>query len=384
MPSTWNIQRSTRSKGLYCQAVYGSGPSRATATLGYLTEEEASRALVNLRTYGDRLIQRDRSGKLLNLQEIRQAALATSETEIKKAVEAGERKDLNSFERLTLKDFVERVWMPVRSQEAAPKTVQRDRQVWGTIYPVLGDLKLHQLDTSKWTAFLASKETWGGRQRAITQVAYRMALRYAVELGIISEVHAFRPIKGSSVSSKEQVQPLTVEEVRKLLDGCLHPVHRALLALAFGQGLRPGEATALRWEDIDWTAGTVLVRGTKTDKARNTVPMTALTRRELEAFWKTKGLPTTGPAFTWGGAPIKSFKNAIRSAARKAGISRKVTPYVARHTFATIAVASGANQASVRAMMRHSSRSTILERAYERLNPQQMAEGMKSFPSFSL
>ena len=133
---------------------------------------------------------------------------------------------------------------------------------------------------------------------------------------------------------------------------------------------------------MDWSKGTVLVRGTKTDKARSTVPMTALTSRELLAWWKVSGQPVEGLAFLYRGEQIREWKHALASTAKRAGISKDVTPYVARHTFATLAVCSGSNQAAVRSMMRHTHRSTILERAYERLSQDQVAAGMANFPSF--
>src|SRR5262245_53530209 len=48
-------------------------------------------------------------------------------------------------------------------------------------------------------------------------------------------------------------------------------------------GLRVSEALALRWQDVDFDAGLLNVRGTKTAASRQPVPMTADLAAELRA-----------------------------------------------------------------------------------------------------
>jgi len=387
--TSWSLQRSTRAKGWYYQAVHGRGRSRRAVTLGYMTDSQADDAMAMLRSWGDRLLTVDEFNEpLLSNKQIKEAVLNDHPGQVEqvlRAVDQGMARQLiasGDLSRMRLTEFVDLVWMPVRRQEAAPKTVQREVEIWKVIKATLGHIPMSGLSMARWTRFLNSRDTWSGRTRSIAQNAYRCSLRYSVEVGAIEEVHSFRPIKGSTKPSRPPAEPLTLDEVPVVLDAARSHMHRALFAFAIGQGLRPGEATALEWQDIDWEGRLVLIRGSKTELSRQVVPMTPLAHRELMAFWMKEGQPSSGVAFTWAGKPIKLWRNAFITACRKAGITRRVHPYLARHTFATLSVAAGANPAAIRAMMRHTKRSTILEQAYTRLNPDQVRAGMAAFPSF--
>ena len=87
---------------------------------------------------------------------------------------------------------------------------------WPAILAVIGDVKVKNLDTAKWTSFLLSRP-WSGRSRAIVQQAYRTCLRYAHEIGAVEAVHTFRPIAGSNARTLEPGEALTPEEVPRVL-----------------------------------------------------------------------------------------------------------------------------------------------------------------------
>jgi integrase len=59
---------------------------------------------------------------------------------------------------------------------------------------------------------------------------------------------------------KEEVRPLTNEQVRKLLNTVQGDRLEALYVVAIQSGLQQGELLALRWEDVDLEARTVQVR----------------------------------------------------------------------------------------------------------------------------
>jgi integrase len=68
---------------------------------------------------------------------------------------------------------------------------------------------------------------------------------------------------------------------------------RALIAIFVFAGLRLGEALALRWEDVDLEAGTILVRKAKTDAGVRTVNLLPVLRNELAAYKATLEEPAT-------------------------------------------------------------------------------------------
>ena len=59
-----------------------------------------------------------------------------------------------------------------------------------------------------------------------------------------------------------KVHPLTLEQVRRLLDAAASSRLYAVWLVLVLMGLRKGDALALRWSDIDMTTGTMQVRRT--------------------------------------------------------------------------------------------------------------------------
>lgn len=376
--------------------MWGSGSARVAITLGYLDDDQAALAHRMIGELGDPdriawsswdkegvpcpppdkdALRRAVRNHLFDddINGLREHEAEQARQEVQRLLA---RQD---YGNMTLKEFVDHVWTPVR-ERSHPRTWINERHRWTRINAVLGHYKLSRLTRARWAAFLTSQDTWGGRTRALAQNAYRQALMYAAEIGAIDEVHDFGKIRGATTRSTPEPEPLTLEEVEAVLAAATTTMHRALYAYAIGQGLRPGEATALHWEDVDWTHGTVLIRGTKTKLARQVVPLMDLARKHLETHWLECGTPDSGPAFMWMGRPFKEWRHSWATACKGAGIRRRTYPYLCRHTFATLAVAAGVNPAAVRGMMRHSTRSTILEQAYTRLNHVQLRAGMKGFP----
>lgn len=61
----------------------------------------------------------------------------------------------------------------------------------------------------------------------------------------------------------DPIEPLTLEEVQRVLAAARDSRNGARWAIALALGLRQGEALALRWDDIDLTAKTLHVRATR-------------------------------------------------------------------------------------------------------------------------
>jgi integrase len=59
---------------------------------------------------------------------------------------------------------------------------------------------------------------------------------------------------------EEEVEPYTVEEVQRLLDEANRQRHAARWVIALALGLRQGEVLGLKWTDIDFDLGVLIVR----------------------------------------------------------------------------------------------------------------------------
>lgn len=160
----------------------------------------------------------------------------------------------------------------------------------------------------------------------------------------------------------EKRERVAVADVRALLDAL--KADQALWATLFYAGLRIGEARALRWRDLDFAHGLVLVRqqwdrvegagAPKSAAGRRDVPMPSALRAYLEAMPKGDpgGLVFARPD----GRPFNERTIASRAyrAWKTAGLE-KVTPHGARHTYAALMIAAGTDLKALSTYMGHAS-----------------------------
>ena len=155
------------------------------------------------------------------------------------------------------------------------------------------------------------------------------------------------------------------EEVIKLLDSVdlkksngLRDI--AILELTYASGMRVSEISCLKAGDIDLENGEVLVHG-KGDKERivlmgskaigslgKYIDSIKGKRNDKYLFQGQRGTRLTS----------RSIERMIKKYAKKAGITKKVTPHTLRHSFATHLLGGGADLKVVQELLGHSSLST--------------------------
>jgi integrase/recombinase XerD len=164
-------------------------------------------------------------------------------------------------------------------------------------------------------------------------------------------------------------ETLTVAEVDALLEAAPDVRARALLELLYAAGLRVSEAVGLDREDLSLDGGFVRVIG-KGDRER-LVPVGDVALAWL-GRWLEEARPALlalhhvepvrgGPLFVGdrGGrlARQQAFA-AVRAAARRAGLTERVSPHTLRHSFATHLLEGGADLRIVQELLGHASIST--------------------------
>ena len=173
---------------------------------------------------------------------------------------------------------------------------------------------------------------------------------------------------------RPEPDPLTLAEADAVLTWMSrHPTWQNYFELAFFSGLRTSELIALEWGDIDWRAATLTVRrarvrretkSTKTATVRHVALMSravaALTRQKAQTFL-AGGLIFLHPAT---GKQINDDKPArlVWTAALKAAGIRHRDAYQTRHTYATMALMSGANPAWIARQLGHANMGMLLTR----------------------
>jgi len=155
----------------------------------------------------------------------------------------------------------------------------------------------------------------------------------------------------------DSMRVITFEEQAAYLSHASQPLYD-IAKVMLDTGMRPEEVFRVRVENIDFKQKTILNPFGKTKAARRTIPMTDDVSCLLKA--RIKKLEEKETAFVFPSPynfqrPIGSVKKAHRLAATDAGIEGHFRLYDLRHTFATRAVAAGADLPTLSALLGHTS-----------------------------
>ncbi len=162
---------------------------------------------------------------------------------------------------------------------------------------------------------------------------------------------------------------LTIEEVGRLIRSTegmslAKARNRAILLLLFSSGLRISELIALNRDNIDLKRKefSVIGKGSKirivfiSDGAKGAIEYYLNKRKDLDPALFIR-LPKKND-FSDLRITARSIQRIVAQCAKEAGILKKVTPHVLRHSFATNLLQNGADIRSVQALLGHSSINT--------------------------
>ena len=195
-----------------------------------------------------------------------------------------------------------------------------------------------------------------------------------IELAKVPERHL-------DLISSEELQRLLAapdgKDIKSLRD-------KAILYLLFSTGLRVSELCSLT-RDINFSSGEFSIRG-KGSKIR-VVFISDDTKKILNEYLKERkdmddalfvkiGEEKSGAR---DGLARRSIERIVKHYALKAGISKKVTPHVIRHCFATDLLSNGADIRSVQMMLGHSNIATT--QIYTHITDKQLKDVHKKFHS---
>jgi len=150
---------------------------------------------------------------------------------------------------------------------------------------------------------------------------------------------------------------LSVEEVAALLRALDRATYRMVATTLYATGLRINEACTLETRDIDARRHVIHVRNGKGRKER-LVPLSARLLELLRRYWKqVRPEPPFLFAASHARGPVRAptVRNALRRAAKQAGLIKHVTPHVLRHSCATHLLEAGTDVRVIQAMLGHGS-----------------------------
>jgi site-specific recombinase XerD len=161
---------------------------------------------------------------------------------------------------------------------------------------------------------------------------------------------------------------------------------RAILELLFSTGLRVSELCALSIDDVDLSRDEFSVRG-KGDRVR-VVFLTEAAKRCIKEYLSQRKDMDDAMFVQYGKnaknakelrLTVRAVQRLVKFYAAKAGITRKVTPHVIRHSFATDLLGNGADLRSVQALLGHANIATT--QIYTHVTDSHLREVHKKFHS---
>ncbi|WBT09185.1 site-specific integrase [Corynebacterium sp. SCR221107] len=306
-----------------------------------------------------------------------------------------------SFSSITVKRWAD-IWLAERQRTVRPGTYVSDRSaVCRWIIPAVGHIRLDALTPMDIRRVANQQESSGLALTTMrrTHAVLGKLLTDAVAEGYrVSQRARETASPGSGVTTR---QPLSVEDATKILQVAAGRVDASRWIAALIEGLRPAEALGLTWEMVDLDAGTMTLawqlkalpyahtrdpesgfrvpRGFESrhlvgayhlvrPKTRSGIRVIPLVPRLVEALRVWKGQVDSPYDLVWpreDGSPRSADfdRNQWYELAQEArvemllpdGTIRHPLLYEARHTAATMMLANGIDETTIKAVLGHSS-----------------------------
>jgi integrase len=256
-------------------------------------------------------------------------------------------------------------WFRNYGSSWAPKTLKDRASVTAKwITPLLGDVPVDQLGPRlirRYRTLLLERGASNNRANAIITIL-SAALTSAVEDGIID----INPCRGINrlPHQKKAIRGLTPLEVEAIRYAMPEPRDKIIISLIAYAGMRPAEVCGLQWKHIredliivQQSIQDAKIGPTKTRKTR-TIRILPTLQSDLDDYGRgpDNSFIVTGSK----GGPL-NFNIWEQRVFRKYVTDEDITPYVLRHTFASLALHEGRSIPWITSEMGHASPSTLLD-----------------------
>lgn len=255
-------------------------------------------------------------------------------------------------------------WLDTWLGTIVPRTVipgtveQYSKWARDWVRPHVGPILLDQLTVEDVDRMMATLETQGLSPRTVKQARnlLKRALAAAKKRGKVP-TNVAEESEAPRIGSVKINDRLSADEAKAVLKTTwgewLYPL--ALLCLSIG--IRPGEAFALRWRQLDLRAGTLDIRGTKTRAAhREGIPLPGNVLDELRIRKaRVQGKPADLIFTDQFGNPLKAREVGRwwHGALARADVPRRRF-YATRHTAATLMLRNGVKLEVISKILGHS------------------------------
>ncbi len=146
---------------------------------------------------------------------------------------------------------------------------------------------------------------------------------------------------------------LTKEEMERLCAAPSNPRHQLLINLLYATGVRVDELIRIKVDGLDFSRKLLLVRQGKGKKDRYTI-LSQRVLQQLKAYLASK--QTESPYLfdtPSGHITDRTVQAVLKNARKRAKITKKVTPHILRHTFATHLMEAGVKTEYIQQLLGH-------------------------------
>ncbi len=253
-----------------------------------------------------------------------------------------------------------------------PSEVRMKRSVFKHhLLPMFGTKRLDEIGPRHIEGYKAKKLAEGLSKATVNNhlTMLRKSLNIAHEWGVIESVPKIKWLK----LPKPEFDFLDFEESERLI-AAADDHWRTFVVTALRTGLRFGELTGLRWDDVDLTKGLMVVRqsnwrgqiGTPKSGKTREIPLSEQARVALRSYRHLKGelvfSDAKGEFLTEG-----ECKWPLIRACKRAGL-RKIGWHALRHTFASQLVMRGVPLKAVQELLGHATMEMTMR--YAHLSPE--------------
>src|SRR5438132_7564199 len=191
-------------------------------------------------------------------------------------------------------------------------------------------------------------------------------LRHMLNIAVEWELLEKSPMQGMKFlrENNARTRYLSVGECHRLIDSCMAPHIRAIVTVALHTGMRLGEILNLRWQDLDFSSGFILVRDSKNGQARQ-VPMDSMISTVLRSWPRLSDQDIVFTSVMTGGR-IVDVRTGFLNSCKRAELT-DLHFHDLRHTFASQFVMAGVDIYILKEILGH--KSITNSQRYAHLSP---------------
>lgn len=215
---------------------------------------------------------------------------------------------------------------------------------------------LESLTKENITSYLAHKKEQNLRNTSLAMI-------FAAIHFFVKEIIRSNACDEIKTPKKEKYLPtvLTKEEIKALIDSAENKRDKLIIELLYSSGLRVSELCNLKLENIDINEKLLKVKGGKGNKDR----LVVLSEKWITVYvdFAKKFFKKVQKEYVFckhNGKPLSSdtIQRIIKESAKRANITKHVSPHTMRHSYATHLLQAGTNLREIQTLLGHSNIAT--------------------------